>query len=182
MKTASTISVLLGAALAAFSLCSCANTSTGGSATVTEAPVAGANNLQVVMTIPPSWHPMLEDRIDDAFVSHLADIFRQEGFQGNLVDVRSPDQPNPNYPVLNINLLEWRMDPTGNIQSTFGASLQSPQGVQQLGTFNGMAIRWMQGPGRFGLADSYGAAVDDALRQLYRSISRTRLVPGFVEK
>lgn len=45
-----------------------------------------------------------------------------------------------------------------------------------------MAIRWMQGPGRFGLADTYGAAVDDALRQLYRSISRTRLVPGFGKK
>jgi hypothetical protein len=169
-------------ALFMVALSSCANTGTSGSTSITDAPVVGANNLQVVMTIPPSWYPMLEDRIDDAFVSHMADVFRQEGFQGNLVDVRPPDQPNPAYPVLSINLVDWRMDHTGSVQCDFGAALQTQTGRVHLGTFNGMAIRWMAGPGRFGLADTYGNAVDDALRQLYRSIAQTQMMPGTIRR
>lgn len=182
MNAVRTVSFGLALGLVTLALSSCANTSSNSNATITNAPVAGANNLQVVMTIPPSWHPMLEDRVDDAFVSHLADIFRQEGFQGNLVDVRLPDQPNPNYPVLNINLLNWRMDHSGSIECNFSASVQSQGSMQSLGVFNGMAIRWMQGPGRFGLADTFGQAADDALRQLYRQIARTGFVPGFVTR
>lgn len=163
-------------------LSSCTTGGTHGSATVTNAPVAGANNVQVVLTIPPSWHPMLEERTDDAFVSHLSDIFQQAGFQGNLVDVRYPDQPNSAYPILAINVTDWRMNVTGEVECDFTATLQTQNSVQPLGSFNGISIRWMNGPGRFGLADTYGAAADDALRQLYNAIARTRTLPGFVSR
>jgi hypothetical protein len=179
MKTVRLLSFAAALAAIVVLLTSCASTAPTGSTRITDAPVAGANNLQVVMTIPPSWYPMLEDRIDDAFVSHLADICRRQGFNGNIVDVRQPDQPNPNFPILNITLQQWRMDHAGSVQCTFGASLQTSAGTRQLGVFDGMAMRWLGGPGRFGLSDTYGNAADDALRQLATSLARTGLVAGF---
>lgn len=183
MNASRILSPLLVLTLASLALTSCSNIPTNsGSTVITDKPVAGANNLQVVVVIPPSWHPMLEDRVDDAFVSHLADIFEQEGFRGNVVDVRQPDQPNPNFPVLTINLIDWRMNVGANVDCDFGATLQAQNTQRQLGMFNGLAMRWMEGPGRFGLADSFGDAADDALRQLYRAMARTQLVPGVVSK
>lgn len=183
MNATRALTILCTFATAALGLTSCTSTAiNSGSTVITDHPVAGANNLQVVVSIPPSWHPMLEDRVDDAFVSHVADIFEQEGYRGNVVDVRQPDEPNPSYPVLTINLIDWRMNIGANVECDFGATLQAQNSVRQLGMFNGLAMRWMEGPGRFGLADTYGAAADDALRQLYRSIAQTQLVPGFVAK
>lgn len=183
MNASRSFPTLLILTLAAAGLTSCTSTATNaGSTVITDKPVAGSNNLQVIVVIPPSWHPMLEDRVDDAFVSHLADIFDQEGFRGNVVDVRQPDQPNPNFPVLTINLIDWRMNVGANVECDFGATLQAQNAQRQLGMFNGLAMRWMEGPGRFGLADTFGAAADDALRQLYRSIAQTQLVPGVVNK
>lgn len=66
-------------------------------------------------------------------------------YRGDVVDVRSPDQPNPNYPILIINLLDWRMNVAANIECDFGASLLAQNTTRQLGMFNGMAMRWMEG-------------------------------------
>lgn len=170
----------LGLAMSVLTSCTTTGANSLGSTVITDAPVPGSNNLQVVMTIPPSWHPLLEDRIDDAFVSHIADIFEQEGYRGNVVDVRLPDEPNPAYPLLTINLIDWRMNVTGDVECDFGAAVQTQTATRQLGLFSGLAMRWMELPGRFGLADTYGEAADDALRRLYRSIAQTQLVPGFV--
>lgn len=40
----------------------------------------------------------------------------------------------------------------------------------------------MSGPGRFGLADAFSDAAEDAIRQLYDSLARTELVPGLTKR
>jgi hypothetical protein len=79
---------------------------------------------------------------------------------------------------LTINLTEWRMNHIGNIDCTFTANLQTEQTTRHLGVFSGMSFRWMSGPGRFGLADAFGDAAEDGIRQLYDAVARTELVPG----
>lgn len=134
------------------------------------------------MVVPPSWRPMLEDRVTDVFTSTVADVFRDRGFQGRIKQVSSLDQPTSVVPRLTINLVEWRMNFTGNIDCTFSATLQVDRAVRHLGAFNGMSFRWMSGPGRFGAYDAYNDAAADALRQLYDAVVKTGLVPGAVQK
>jgi hypothetical protein len=134
--------------------------------------------LQVQVNVPPSWRPMFEDRITEAFVSNLSDVFHRQGFQGEIKEVRSFEEPSPGSCLLTINLTEWRVNQIGNIDCTFTANLQTERATRHLGVFSGMSFRWMSGPGRFGLADSFEQAAEDAIRQLYDGLAKTEMVPG----
>jgi hypothetical protein len=142
----------------------------------------GAQVLEVDVVVPPSWRPMFEDRVTDAFTSNVADVFQNRGFKGQIKQISSLDQPTSAAPRLTINLVEWRMNFTGNIDCTFSATLQVDRTVRHLGAFNGMSFRWMSGPGRFGAADAYNDAAADALRQLYDAVVKTGLVPGATQR
>lgn len=121
---------------------------------------------------------MFEDRVTEAFVSYIADVFRRQGYKGDIAEVRWHEEPSPGCCLLTINLTEWRMNHIGNIDCTFTANLQTERTTRHLGVFTGMAFRWMSGPGRFGLADSFEDAAEDAIRSLYDSLAKTELVPG----
>jgi len=77
-----------------------------------------------------------------------------------------------------INLIEWRMGHVRNIECTFTATLQSGKATRNLGVFHDMVFRWMEMPGRLGLAESFGQAAEGAISQLYRDLAETELVPG----
>lgn len=159
------------------------STSPGSNNTqIVNGPVSGPNALQVQVVVPPSWRPMFEDRVSDAFVNEIADEFDRQGFNGRIGQLYPSDQPAPGTPVLTINLVEWRMDVTGNINCTFTASVQDNGMARSLGTFSGMSLRWMSGPGRFGMADSYDKAAQDAIEQLYRSLAQTGMVPAITQR
>lgn len=139
---------------------------------------ATPQTLQVQVVVPPTWQPLFEDRITEAFVSYLADVFRRQGYKGEIAEVRWAEEPSPGCCLLTINLTEWRMNHIGNIDCTFTASLQTENAIRHLGIFTGMSFRWMHGPSRFGLADAFEDAAEDALRDLYRTVAKTELVPG----
>jgi hypothetical protein len=141
-------------------------------------PPSKPGTLQVQINIPPSWRPLLEDRVSEAFASYVIDVFRRQGYQGDITEVRWYEEPSPGCCLLTINLTEWRMNHIGNIDCTFTANLQTEQANRHLGIFSGMSFRWMSGPGRFGLSDAFGEAAEDGIRQLYDSLARTELVPG----
>lgn len=145
-------------------------------------PAVAAPTLEVDVVVPPSWRPMFEDRVTDAFASNVADVFHTRGYRGEIKQVSSLDQPTSIAPRLTINLVEWRMNFSGNIDCTFSATLQVDRTVRHLGAFNGMSFRWMSGPGRFGAADAYNDAATDALRQLYDAVVKTELLPGATQK
>jgi hypothetical protein len=148
------------------------------SAEPAEPAASPPGTLQVQVNIPPSWRPMFEDQITEAFFSYIAHVFRREGYTGEMVEVRRFDEPSPGCCLLTINLVEWRMNHAGNINCTFTANLQTERTTRHLGVFSGLSFRWMSGPGRFGLADAFESAAEDAIRDLHRSLARTELVPG----
>lgn len=139
---------------------------------------AKPGTLQVQVNVPPSWQPMFEDRITEAFVSNMIDVFRRQGYKGEIAEVRWFEEPSPGCCLLTINLTEWRMNHVGNLDCMFTANLQTDRAIRHLGIFSGMAFRWMSGPGRFGLADAFEDAAEDAIRQLYSALAKTELVPG----
>lgn len=140
------------------------------------------HQLQVQVNVPAEWQPMFEDRLTAMFVAHLAEVFRREGYTGRVTEVHRIEEPvNPDC-LLTIHLVEWRANHTGGIECTFTANAQTENRARHLGIFSGLALRWMSGPGRFGLADTFEKAADDALAQLYRSLTRADVLPGFARK
>lgn len=163
-------------------LAACSTVGRPGDTRLVNGPVSGPDALQVQVVVPPSWRPLLEDRVADAFVSEIADEFDREGFVGRIGQLYPTDQPVPGTPLLSINLVEWRMDFSGNINCTFTATVQNNGMVRQLGVFSGMSLRWMSGPGRFGLSDSFDQAAQDAIQQLYTALAKSRLVPAVTQR
>lgn len=148
-------------------------------AAVQERDAAKSETLQVQVDIPPTWRPMFEDRITDAFVSRIRDVFRSQGYSGKIEHVTDFDEPASGCCLLTIHLVEWRARFfSDNIECTFTASLQTGEAIRELGVFSDRTFRWMHSPGRFGLAESFGEAADGAIRQLYDRLAKTDLVPG----
>ena len=137
---------------------------------------AAPGTLQVQVIVPPSWQPMFESKVADAFSTHLSDVFRRRGFAGKIQEVSDYSVPSPGCTLLTITLIDWRMNRIGDIDCTFAASLQNDHAVRQLGIFNGMAFRWMNPTGRFGLADTFGDAAEQAVRTLYDAVVKSHLV------
>ena len=121
---------------------------------------------------------MLEDRVSEAFVDRIRDVFRREGYQGEVKEVSKFDEPSPGCCLLNINLTEWRMDHVGNIDCTFTANLQTDKTSRHLGVFTYTELNLMRGSGRVGLARSFDSAAAGAIRDLHRALAKTELVPG----
>lgn len=147
-------------------------------AATTPAPSPVPGPLQVQVNVPPSWRPMFEERVSDSFVAQVDESFQRSGFKGKIQQVESIDTPAAGSSLLTINLTEWRVDPIGNIDCTFTANLKTGTTTKSLGIFTYSAFRWMSGPGRFGLSDAFEDAAQGALRDLYRAIAKTQLVPG----
>lgn len=135
--------------------------------------------LQVQVNVPPTWRPWLEDDIADVFANRVEEVFRRHGFDGRVERVDPVvDELDEARPLLTINLIEWRIRRSGMIECTFTASLQNGNTVHQFGLYTTSRIRWLNAPGRFGLARAFEDAADTALDDLAEDIARTEPIPG----
>lgn len=140
--------------------------------------------LQVRVDVPPTWRPFLDDDISEAFASRVADSFRQRGFDGRIRTIAQRDEPVPELPLLQVQLTEWRIDRLGHARCTFSASLRSADGQRDLGIFTDSSLFSVSSGGRWHLsrvfdqANALEDAADNALRDLYRSVVKSRLLPG----
>lgn len=150
-------------------------------------PAAKPADLQVIVDVPPTWRPFLEDDIAGALFYRLKDVFGRRGYKGEIAQLTTFDAEAKDAPVLRLNLTEWRVDRTGNAQCTLTASLRTAAGEKDLGLATGTALFWPRGD-RWGLnrqmetADALEDAADSALRDLYRAVAKTGLVTGFEAK
>ena len=144
----------------------------------TTEPVEVPGTLKVHVSVPPSWNLLFEDRISEAFVDHMREVFHHRGFDRPVEEVRFVEDPTKEPYLLTINLTEWRINRIGNIDCTFTASLQTPDETRHLGVYTNMSMRWFGGPGRFGLSRSFEEAAEGAIEDLYNDIAKTELLPG----
>lgn len=151
---------------------------------VPSAPAAGSESkqeampLQVQVMVPPTWQAWIDDDVAEAFTDRVREVFRHRGFAGKVREITAPDEPSTDAPLLTINLIEWRVSHIGNIECTFTANLQTAKTTHQFGIYTNTEMRWLQGPGRFGLARSFENAAEGAIRQLADDIGKTELLPG----
>ena len=161
---------------------------------VTLAPAADAKkpapkpaDLQVIVDVPPTWRPFLEDDIADALFYRLKEVFGRHGYKGEIAQLTSFDAETKDVPILRLNLTEWRVDRTGNAQCTLSAALKTTAGEKNLGLATGTALFWPRG-NRWSIhrqvetADALEDAADSAMRDLYGTVAKTGLVAGFEVK
>ncbi|MBL9216197.1 MAG: hypothetical protein JNG83_12030 [Opitutaceae bacterium] len=141
-------------------------------------------DLQVLVDVPPTWRPFLDDDIAEIFTSRLQEVFKRRGYAGNIVQVTNLYPGAKEIPTLEIFLSEWRIDRSGNAQCTFTAALKTAAGEKNLGIKSGTAMYWAQSRGRWSMqrafetSDALEDAARDALRDLYVAVAKTGIVPG----
>lgn len=136
----------------------------------TAAPESDQTALEVHVNVPPSWQPFLDDDISQAFVSRLADAFRRSGFDGNVKELRRTDERTAGAPGLDINLNEWRVNRTGNVECTFHASFIDADGqAHSLGMFNATEFNWGSN-NRWQLTRAFEGAAESAATRLWRKL------------
>ena len=150
---------------------------TGRAAPAADAP---ATDLQLRVTIPSAWMPMLEENVTDVIYSRLTDVFERKGFTGRVTEVRSYQKASSEAPLLTINLLDWEMDSNGRINVAFNAWLATAEGSWDMGNYHTLGFAWAAGTGRFGLSDAYGETMERALQQVYDRLAQTDKIPGLV--
>ena len=176
-----TLAALLGAAFLALSPLSTR-------AADPKAAVQPTPDLQVVMDVPPTWRPFLDDDIAETFVARIQTVFKQRGYPGLIRQVERSGTPLPGIPVLEVRLIEWRIGRTSNAECTFSAVLKTPTAEKSLGLVANTAIFWPSSGGhwRLGRGRDAANALDDAaeraIRELYQRVAETGLVPGLAMK
>jgi hypothetical protein len=137
--------------------------------------------LQLTVHVPAHWRPFLADDLADAFASRVADVFRRQGFTGE-VEFVPAGEPDPGVPVLVLSLISWRISRTDNAECTFSAAIQAGGSEESLGVFENTHLFWNSGVGHRGMAEALGDAADGALRDLAAKLARSGSVPGFPAK
>jgi len=132
--------------------------------------------LQVAVNVPASLRPWVSDKIAEAFAARVADTLHQRGAKTEIRYVDSFDQPTSRQPLLEINLIEWRSDHIGNAVCTFSAGLSTPQGKKSLGLFTGTSMMMFSRHDWPIRGDQFEDAARQALVDLYKRITETRLL------
>lgn len=96
--------------------------------------------LQVVVSMPASMSLLRDDYVSEAFNYRVASYLHEQGFRGRIHSVYPGDDPLPNIPTLEINLMEWRVDRGGFVDCTFTAELVNHTTRRRLGIFHGTSM------------------------------------------
>lgn len=127
--------------------------------------------LLLKISVPPMWDSIHEADITNSFHHRIATKLKHAGFVGEIGEWDRLDEPAPAIPVMEVNLLQWRPERTGNIVCVFGVNLITAGKNTNLGLFTGTAPQWMTTAShtwelRRGLDDSASRAIDSLVKKL----------------
>lgn len=171
MKTSS-LALGLFAAGALLVALGCTSTAQPGAAARAARPV----RLQIAIVVPASMNMIRDDDVVDSFGQSVRATLHAHGFKGRIKLLDETDATMSGVPLLEVNLTEWQVDPSGNVSCTFGATLRTPAGEKGLGLFTGNALLVWARRNSTQRADSFQDAAHDALDNLADRIEQTGLL------
>jgi hypothetical protein len=141
------------------------------------AQTAAPSTLQIRIDVPPTWRPFLEDDVAVGLFSRISDTFKRRGFKGDMVQLDRMDQAKAGLPVLQINLMEWRISRIGNVDCTFSATFQNGGKSENLGLFNGTSMLWISTPNhRWQIEQGLDDSAQSAIKDLYAKLRDKKLL------
>ncbi len=181
MKTRSNIKVLLGFVLMASFVAAPALRAAAVSRTpaAVRGPAAATTLLVRVSAPTLAWRPFYQENVERYLTLHIRRQFHRAGFKGPVVYLRSWSKPNPVLPRLSISLIEWRLDPVGDVDCTFSATLHTPGHVKDLGIITSSQFTWDPGFNHFEMENAFEDAAEGAIGHLCHRVERSGLLPGF---
>lgn len=72
-------------------------------------PAEVPGTLKVQVNVPPSWNLLLDDRVSEAFVDRVREVFSRRGFDQPVEELRYVEAPEKVPYLLTINLTDWRI-------------------------------------------------------------------------
>ena len=132
--------------------------------------------LQLAIIVPASMNMLRDDDVIDAFDESVRDTLHQSGFRGRIKLLDETEKAAPDIPLLEINLTEWRVDPTGNVTCTFGATLRANGETRGLGLFTGTSLLTWGRRDWVTRSDSFQDAAHHALSDLANRMEQTGLI------
>ena len=167
MKAFLTTSLLV---LVACGLGGCATT--GRNTAVDERPA----RLQVTVGVPPSMSVLRNEEIAEAFGYRVAAFLHEQGFHGRIRYIDPWESPNPERPVLAVELQEWRVDHSGFVDCSFTAELVTAGSKQNLGMFHGTSIMTWPRRDWYARAEGFEEAARDAVTNLAARLEQTGML------
>ncbi len=152
-----------------------------GLATVTASALdrpGAASTLKIEVTTPPSWNLLISDDVAEWFVDGVRSVLLRSGYDGEVEELRYPDDAQKFPHRLSLYVSEWRMNRIGNIDCTLIATVHTPYGEKRLGIYTHSLPRWFGGFGREGLRRAFEEAADQVILDLCRDLVRSELIPG----
>jgi hypothetical protein len=134
--------------------------------------------LQLAVNVPPHWRPFLANDLAEAFATRLAEVFRREGYAGE-VRFLDEERADADAPVLAVGLANWRIHRTDRAECSFTASLNCDGREHRLGTFANDLLVGNDRFGRWGLANALADVADGALRELSDKLTSLGVLAGF---
>lgn len=146
----------------------------------TDRAPAAAPELLVRVHVPSlDWRPFFQEQVERYLAVRVRRQFRRDGYKGAVVRLGSTSKSNPALPRLSITLMEWRLDPVGEINCTVSAALHMRGQVKNLGIATDSQFTWAPRFDRWAMSDAFKQAVDGAIGRLCRRVARTGLLSGF---
>lgn len=136
--------------------------------------------LQLEVTVPPNVDMLAENDIAEALSRNVRDAFRRRGYDAGIEEILVGDQAKDGRPALVLNLIRWRMGPSGFVECTFTAAVRSPDGTEtSLGMFSASDVSMNPG-NRQNLGDTFENAARQAADDLWRKLSQSEALPGLI--
>jgi hypothetical protein len=126
----------------------------------------------------PSWSLPLDERMAETLTARVRDAFYRAGFPQRIETVRPVEDPTKLPWLLSLDFIDWKFGELGRIECTFKATLRTPHGSRDLGTFSDQALERVGPQDRWGLPEAFVEA-DGAITALCEAAARSQLLPGF---
>jgi hypothetical protein len=133
--------------------------------------------LQVAVTVPATMSVIYASDVEEAFGYRVSSALHEQGFQGRIKYLDDDSDAKPDIPKLAINLIQWRVGRTGDVDCVFSASLVTTAGTKNLGLFTGSSMLMWSRPNWLERSEGFEDAASDALSNLAKKIEATGLLP-----
>lgn len=141
-------------------------------------------DLLVQVDVSPRWQPMVDDDIAEAIGSIVRNEFRRQGYAGEVRYLRRGEAPAPGTPLLVLYVNQWRLTRANTAECVLSAKLRTAAGETDLGLVESNEFTWLGSGRRVGgareleIVDAFEKSAANAIRDLYRRMADTGLVPG----
>ena len=132
--------------------------------------MSAPKDLKIQVIAPPTLNLLNDNRLTEAFISRVREAFNRSGFPIQIQAIRPVEDAAKVPYTLTIKVAAWKLDPAGDIDCTFTATLKTPQRTQDLSVFSNTTVQWRGSIDRLGASNPIVNVNNEAFYELCNEI------------